>query len=68
MTQEERKEHRKAYLKEWRKNNKDKIKESRINRMRRKALEDIESIKKADVTTECTLIYTKSGGVFMIQE
>lgn len=44
MTKEERRE----YMKEWRKANKDKIRESQRNRARMKALADLESVRQLD--------------------
>jgi len=54
----------KKYQKEYRKKNKDKIKAQRLQRMREKALEEIQSIEKVNETK--TIITTKSGEKYIV--
>ena len=48
-------EQRRAYMKLWRKSNRDRIKEVQRNNARRKALAALESVKKLD------------GGIFIVK-
>jgi len=55
---------RREYEKEWRKNNRDKLKERRRDNARRKALADLKSTKMQ--TVDLCIIRTWQGGEYVI--
>jgi hypothetical protein len=60
MTTEQRRE----YMREWRKNNKDKIREQQRDNARRKALADLVSVKIQPV--DVCIIRTTHGGEYRV--
>ena len=57
-------EARKRYNREWREKNRDRLKEQRLNNMRRKALDDLKSVTPQAV--DMSIIRTWQGGEYRI--